>query len=99
MYSTLSPITLRPLSNANHFWADMQRLLAFAGLGAAFLVGYERQRVLAVLGLVLVAIGLEGVQALTPDRHARVEDGIVKVVAVLYGYLLALIGERIVIRR
>ena len=74
VYATLSPIDDRPVI------ADpqLEHFAAFAFLGLAFGLAYPR-RVLLVAAMILIgAFGLEALQLLTPDRHARLLDASMK---------------------
>ena len=74
VYATLSPIDARPVIARPQF----EHFAAFALMGLAFGLAYPN-RLLFVLALVLgSAFGLEALQLLTPDRHARVLDALVK---------------------
>jgi VanZ family protein len=74
VYATLSPIDARPVvagPQSEHF-------AAFAVMGLAFALAYPNRIVLVVAIVVGSAIGLEALQLLTPDRHGRVLDALVK---------------------
>jgi len=74
VYATLSPISDRPVVARPQF----EHFAAFALMGFAFGVAYPN-RILLVVALVLgSAFGLEVLQLLTPDRHARTLDALVK---------------------
>jgi len=74
VYATLSPIEYRPVV-AN---IQLEHFAAFALVGLAFALAYPN-RVLLVVAIILgSAFGLEALQLLTPDRHARVIDMLVK---------------------
>ena len=82
---TLSPMDLRPHTHAP---AHLERLAAFAVVGAAFAIAYPKHR-LAVLILVLCFAGvLEVIQHFTPGRHGRIRDGLVKAVGAAWGLWL-----------
>ena len=67
-YVTLSPIGLRPVATHNPAY---ERFAAYTILGVLFGLAYPR-RIWMVLGVVVgAAIGLEGLQYLTPDRHGQ----------------------------
>ncbi|WP_066503248.1 VanZ family protein [Bradyrhizobium macuxiense] len=80
-FVTLSPIYDRP-SIGN---PQLEHFAAFAILGLALMLGYPRR----MLPIVLIVIGsaymLEAMQLLTPDRHGRVLDALVKAVGGLCG--------------
>lgn len=74
VYATLSPINARPVLTAPH----LEHFATFALVGLAFALAYPRRVLLVVLTVVGAAVGLEALQLLTPDRHARVADALVK---------------------
>ena len=84
-FSTFSPIQLRP--QTGH--VVLERVLAFAALGAAFGVGYPRRLALAAGVTVLAAIGLEAGQLLIPGRHARLIDAGEKLAGGMIGLAIA----------
>ena len=74
VYATLSPIDARPVLAGPQF----EHFAAFALMGLAFALAYPH-RILLVVALVLIsAFGLEALQLLTPDRHGRLFDALVK---------------------
>jgi len=80
-FVTLSPIYDRP-SIAN---PQLEHFAAFALLGLALMLGYPRRMLPIALLIVGSAFVLEAMQLLTPDRHGRVLDALVKVVGGLGG--------------
>lgn len=80
-FVTLSPIQDRP-SIAS---PQTEHFAAFAVMGLAFALGYPRRTLLIALVVICSAFTLEAMQLLTPDRHARLLDAIVKVVGGLTG--------------
>jgi hypothetical protein len=71
---TLSPVEARPSISNSH----LEHFAAFALIGLAFALAYPN-RILLVVTLVMgAALGLEALQFLTPDRHARATDALVK---------------------
>lgn len=93
-YSTMSPLELRP--RIGHF-VHIERFGAFGLLGLLFAIAYP-MRPGRVLVLVLVtAAGLELLQMISPDRHARLFDLAVKLaggaVGVLGGWLFIRYGS------
>ena len=74
VYATLSPIDNRPVVAGPHH----EHFAAFALVGLAFGLAYPK-RVFLVTALILIsAFGLEALQLLTPDRHVRLFDALVK---------------------
>ena len=80
-FVTLSPIYDRP-SIAN---PQLEHFAAFAILGLALMLGYPRRMLPIVLIVIGSAFMLEAMQLLTPDRHGRVLDALVKAVGGLCG--------------
>ncbi|QPF87144.1 VanZ family protein [Bradyrhizobium genosp. L] len=73
-FVTLSPINDRPSITG----AQIEHFAAFALLGLALVLGYPRRLLLIVAIVVGSAFTLEAMQLLTPDRHGRVLDAMVK---------------------
>jgi hypothetical protein len=85
VYVTLSPIGLRPIVTSNPAY---ERVMAYAIVGVLFCLAYPG-RVWMALGIVVgTAIGLEGLQYLTPDRHGRLADLLEKLSGGLLGVLV-----------
>jgi hypothetical protein len=80
-FVTLSPIQDRP-SFAN---PQAEHFAAFAVMALAFVLGYPRRTALIVLFIICSAFTLEAMQLLTPDRHGRLLDAVVKVAGGLAG--------------
>ena len=79
--ATLSPIGARPSLASPH----LEHFAAFALIGFAFALAYPN-RVLLVFAIVVgAALGLEALQLLTPDRHARAVDALVKALGGISG--------------
>jgi VanZ family protein len=57
---------------------NFERLAAFTVLGALFCSAYPRHIVLVCLIVLGSAVLLELAQLLTPDRHGRIPDAIIK---------------------
>ncbi|MGO8909669.1 MAG: VanZ family protein [Bradyrhizobium sp.] len=74
VYATLSPIEARPGLTSPH----LEHFAAFALMGFAFALAYPSRVLLVVVIVVGAAVGLEMLQLLTPDRHGRVADALVK---------------------
>jgi VanZ family protein len=74
VYATLSPIGARPVLASPH----REHFAAFALMGLAFGLAYPNRVLLVVVIVVGAAAGLEALQVLTPDRHGRVIDALVK---------------------
>ncbi|WP_223968353.1 VanZ family protein [Bradyrhizobium sp. RD5-C2] len=80
-FVTLSPIQDRP----SFFPPQTERFAAYAVMATAFVLGYPRRTALIVLFVVFSSFTLEAMQLLTPDRHGRLLDAIVKVSGGLAG--------------
>ncbi len=80
-FVTLSPIQDRP-SIAN---PQTEHFAAFAVMALGFALGYPRRTALIAIFIVCSAFTLEAMQLLTPDRHGRLLDAVVKVVGGLAG--------------
>ena len=74
VYATLSPIDARPVVTRPHF----EHFAAFAVMGFAFGLAYPNRLLLVVAIVLASAFGLEALQLLTPDRHGRILDALVK---------------------
>jgi VanZ family protein len=74
VYATLSPIDDRPVIAG----AQLEHFAAFAVVGLAFGLAYPRRVFLVATIILITAFGLEALQLLTPDRHARLLDALVK---------------------
>ena len=74
VYATLSPIGDRPVvAGPQH-----EHFAAFAVVGLAFSFAYPKRMLLVAAAVLISAFGLEALQLLTPDRHARLLDALVK---------------------
>jgi hypothetical protein len=73
-FVTLSPIGMRPSIASSH----LEHFAAFALIGFAFALAYPNRILLVVTVVVGGALGLEALQFLTPDRHARAMEALVK---------------------
>jgi VanZ family protein len=87
-YSTLSPIDARPTL------ADPQieHFAAFFVMGFAFCLAYPSHLRLVAAVVIGAAFGLEMLQLLTPDRHARALDAVVKAAGGICGISLGQFG-------
>ena len=74
VYATLSPINDRPVVAGLQF----EHFAAFAVVGLAFGLAYPKRVLLVAAIIVISAFGLEALQLLTPDRHARLLDALIK---------------------
>jgi hypothetical protein len=86
VFVTLSPIGWRPVTGAP---VSLERIAAFAALGAVFSIGYPKHRIPVLLFLLVSAGALEAVQSLIPTRHGRVPDAAVKAAGAIVGVFAA----------
>lgn len=89
--ATISPIADRPQIGSG---PTFERAGAFALLGLLFCLGYRRFWPAALVIVLFVAGGLELAQALTPDRHAKIADALVKAAGGLLGVGIGLLAKR-----
>lgn len=83
-YATLSPITERPIVAG----PQLEHFAAFALLGVAFGFSYQNRVVLALVIVIGSSFSLEALQLLTPDRHGRLADALVKAAGGLCGVIV-----------
>ena len=86
VYSTLSPIQLRPNTGHLHF----ERMTAYALLAGSLCLAYPRHWERVLLVTVLVAVGLEYAQTFDPGRDGRLPDAVEKIVGGIIGVLVGL---------
>jgi hypothetical protein len=89
VFATLCPMQWRPRLFAN---PDLERFAAFAALGFAAKLAFPRKHLWTILGLGLVAAGLEAAQHLAPGRDAHLRDAVVKAIGAATGVQLGLAG-------
>ena len=90
-FATLSPLGSRPeIGDAN-----LERFAAFALTGLLMAFAYPRHLSSVAIFVVGVAIVLEGLQLVTPDRHARFADTVVKAAGGTTGVVVAFIVLRL----
>lgn len=89
-YATLSPIEARPVVAANN--AQLEHFVAFGLAGLALGVGYPKRLWVIAAVIVGCSFGLEAMQLLTPDRHGRILDAMVKALGGCLGVWVSQIG-------
>jgi VanZ family protein len=89
VYATLSPIDARPVVAGLQF----EHFAAFALMGLAFGLAYPSRVVLVVAIVVGSAVTLEALQLLTPDRHGRIIDALVKAAGGICGIGVGQFGQ------
>jgi VanZ family protein len=88
VYATLCPIDARPVLAGPQF----EHFAGFALLGLAFGLAYPSRLLLVVAIVVGSAVTLEALQLLTPDRHGRILDALVKAAGGLCGIGIGQLG-------
>lgn len=81
VFVTLSPVGLRPDTGS----VGLERFAAYGVLGALFVAAYPRHFPRVMICIIAVALSLELLQHLTPDRHGRASDALEKVAGALAG--------------
>ncbi|MEH2510501.1 hypothetical protein V1291_001855 [Nitrobacteraceae bacterium AZCC 1564] len=89
-YATLSPIGVRPHVAGVGF----EHIGAFALTGLLFTLAYPRHSLLVAMLVFGTAIILELSQLLTPDRHARLSDLLIKLAGGSIGIVTARFWDR-----
>lgn len=84
-YATISPIALRPHIGS---FVQLERFGAFMVVGFLFALAYRQRPLLVLAFVVALAVGLEVFQFLTPSRHARLLDLLVKASGGGFGVLV-----------
>ena len=90
-FSTLSPLRLRPLTDAP---VSLERFAAFAALGVTFSLAYPAHRLRMLVLLIGVVMALELAQHYAPDRHGRLPDAMVKAAGTILGGAFAALLDR-----
>ena len=81
VFATLSPLGARPSLATPH----LEHFAAFALIGVAFAMAYPNRVLLVFVIVVGAALGLEALQLVTPDRHGRAADALVKALGGISG--------------
>ena len=81
VFATLSPLDARPSLTAPH----LEHFVAFALIGVAFAMAYPNRVLLVFVIVVGAALGLEALQLMTPDRHGRAADALMKALGGISG--------------
>ncbi len=91
-FVTVGPIGVRPETGVS---PQLERLVAFAVVGALFAAAYPRHILLAALVVIGAAIVLEAFQLLEPSRHGRLFDASIKIVGGVIGLVAGSIFARL----
>lgn len=89
-FATLSPIGARPHVGGVGF----EHIAAFAVTGVLFALAYPRHSLIVVMLVLGSAVVLELSQLLTPDRHARFSDLLMKLAGGSIGIVAARFWDR-----
>jgi VanZ family protein len=95
VYATLSPIYDRPVIAP----PQVEHFTAFAVVGLAFGLAYPKRVFLVASIIMISAFGLEALQLLTPDRHARLLDALVKAAGGVCGIGIGQLALQIQVKR
>ena len=87
VFVTVSPIQMRP---GDILPVDVDRALAFGLLAAIFMIAYPRHAIAVGVLVVASAGSIEMLQFLSPSRHARIDDALVKAIGAAGGVAFAL---------
>ncbi len=85
IFVTLSPIGLRPHTVTS---VNLDRALAFSLVGFMFAVAYPRHWIAVAALVIFGALTIEYLQYLSPTRHARLQDAVVKILGGSVGILV-----------
>ena len=96
IYLRLSPLLMRPDRVTYGF---IVHILAFAALGALFILAYPRRLALVCSIVFGGAVALEALQTLTPDRHGTFIDALEKLAGGLAGIALGRTAAGVAERR
>ena len=92
VFATLSPIWARPVIAGGHF-AAVERFGAYAVFGFLLYLAYPRHLMFVCIVVLGVALTLELLQSLLPDRHPRTMDAIEKLFGGVAGISSAVIFQ------
>lgn len=95
-FVTVGPPAVRPVTGVS---PQLERLVAFALMGALFAAAYPRHIVLAAVVVLGAAVLLEAFQLLEPSRHGRLFDASVKIIGGMMGLAAGWLFARMAGRR
>ncbi|MGV3552847.1 KTSC domain-containing protein [Rhizobium sp.] len=96
VFVTVSPIQMRP---GDLLSVDVDRALAFGALATIFMVAYPRHALKVGLFVVVLAGATEALQLLSPTRHARFDDALIKGAGAVGGMALAFFYNALRVKR
>ena len=96
VFVTVSPIQMRP---GDLLSVDIDRAAAFGLLASVFMIAYPRHAMIVGLLVVASAGAMELLQLLSPTRHARLDDAVIKSGGALAGMAAALAYNRLRVAR
>ena len=85
---SLGPPSTRPVTGAGH---NLEHLLIFVAMGAAFGLGYPRRFLLLPVALLAFTGAVEVAQMMVPGRHARLSDFVTDAAASCVGIGLSFV--------
>lgn len=97
-FVSLSPIRFRPDATLEGS-AESQRFIAYLILALLFGSAYPSRLIQSLMFVVVVALGLEAMQGLAPDRHGRLIDAMEKVAGAVTGCGAARVIQVLIDRR
>ncbi len=86
VYDRLAPYLMWPRPKT---FGLFEHVIAFAVFGALFTLAYPRRVVPVCTAVFVIAVGLEYLQTLTPDRHGTLLDAFEKVAGGAFGIIAA----------
>lgn len=95
-FVTVAPLELRPTSGLS---PQIERLAAFAVVGALFSAAYSRHIWIAAAVVIGAAVLLELLQLLAPSRHGRLFDASIKTVGAMAGLTAGYMFAKRILRR
>lgn len=87
---SLVPPDFRPESGTPHHF---EHFVIFCATGAAFGLGYNSNRLVPAVALVLFAGAIEFAQIFAPGRHARLSDFLVDAFAACLGIAVSAVAD------
>ena len=92
IFVTLSPINLRPISPLP---VQAERAMALAVIGFVFTIAYPRHILHVALLVASATIAIELLQILSPSRHGRIIDVLVKLAGASVGLFAGAVFNRL----